>query len=160
MKRFVVFAVLTLAVALVASGTASARPQRQQALSPAEKSLQKQVTALSKSVTTLQKKVVTLNKDLTSVGQYAQAVLLFDECSNAITADTFQGTWTVIDQLASATQAGKTYFGPQTPVDDKNLCSAGFGITRSQVTPPTVAGFSSLLNIVTGSAALARRVTL
>jgi hypothetical protein len=54
----------------------------------------------------------------------------------------------VIDQLSAATQSGKTYFGPQTPVDDtiagQPLCKL-IGVTRSHTPPPTAAPFSALL---------------
>jgi hypothetical protein len=156
MKRFAVLALVTLAVALVASGTAGARTQ---ALTPAEKNLQTQVNALSKKVTALQKSVKTLNTKVNDVGGLAQAAVFLDECSNAVTADALQGTWNVIDQISTATQAGKTYFGPQTPVDDKGICGL-FGINRSQVSPPTVATYASLLGLVSGASALSKRIAL
>jgi hypothetical protein len=156
MKRFAVLALVTLVVALVASGTAGARTQ---ALTPAEKNLQNQVNALSKKVTTLQKTVKTLNTKVNSAGGLAQAAVFLDECSNAVTADALQGTWNVIDQISTATQAGKTYFGPQTPVDDKGICGL-FGISRSQVSPPTVGTYTALINLVAGSSALSKRIAL
>jgi|tagenome__1003787_1003787.scaffolds.fasta_scaffold19294901_1 hypothetical protein len=156
MKRFAVLALVTLAVALVASGTAGARTQ---ALTPAEKNLQNQVNALSKKVTTLQKSVTALNKKVNDVGGLAQAAVFLDECSNAVTADALQGTWNVIDQIATATQAGKTYFGPQTPIDDKGICAL-FGISRSQVSPPTVAPYNALIGLVAGTSALSKRIAL
>jgi hypothetical protein len=156
MKRFAVLALVTLVVALVASGTASASSQ---ALTPAEKNLQAQVNGLSKKVTALQKQVKTLTKNVDTAGGLAQAAVFLDECSNAVTADALQGTWTIIDQIATATQAGKTYFGPQTPVDDKGICAL-FGISRSQVSPPTVGTYTSLLNLVSGSSALSKRIAL
>jgi hypothetical protein len=155
MKRFVVLAVASLTVALVASGTAGARGT---ALTPAEKNLQKQLNAVSKNVTTLQKQVKTLTKGVADAGGLAQAAVLLDECSNAVTADALQGTWTVIDQIATAAQA-KTYFGPQTPVDDHGICAL-FGVTRSQVSPPTVGTYTSLIGLVGGSALLTRHVSL
>jgi hypothetical protein len=157
MKRFAVLALVTLVVALVASGTAGARTQ---ALTPAEKAMQVQLNVVSKKVTALQKQVKTLNTKVNLVGNYAQAVALLVVCSNAVTADALQGTWTIIDQISTATQAGKTYFGPQTPVDDKGICSGGFGISRSQVSPPTVAPYTALINLVAGSSALSKRIAL
>jgi hypothetical protein len=156
MKRFAVLALVTLAVALVASGTAGARTQ---ALTPAEKALQTQLNVVSKKVTALQKQVKTLNTKVTAAGGLAQAAVFLDECSNAVTADALQGTWNVIDQIATATQAGKTYFGPQTPIDDKGICAL-FGISRSQVSPPTVAPYNALIGLVAGSSALSKRIAL
>ena len=132
MKRFAVLALVTLAVALVASGTAGARTQ---ALTPAEKSLQAQLNVVSKKVTALQKQVKTLNTKVNAAGGLAQAAVFLDECSNAATADALQGTWNVIDQLSTATQAGKTYFGTQTSISDAGACT-NLKITRPAVIPP------------------------
>jgi hypothetical protein len=156
MKRFVVLAVACLTVSLVASGTAGARST---ALTPAEKSLQKQLNTVTKDVTTLKKQVKALNKSVKDAGDLGQAAVLLDECSNAVTADALQGTWTIIDQLSAATQAGKTYFGAQTALDDHGICAL-FGITRSQVSPPTVTPYNSLIGLVSGSALLTKRVAL
>ena len=84
-----------------------------------------------------------------SHGRRRSAVaVLFTVCSDEITADALQGTWQVVDQVSAALQAGKTYFGPQTPVTatlgGQDICAGG-GITRSQVLPPTVAGYQALL---------------
>src|SRR5262249_55511457 len=46
---------------------------------------------------------------------------VWSACDVVTTADALQGTWQTIDELSAATQAGKTYFGPQTPVDDTIL---------------------------------------
>jgi hypothetical protein len=70
-------------------------------------------------------------------------------CHDAVIADEFQATWNVIDQIAMATQAGKTYFGPQTSIADKSAC-ASFRITRASIVPPNVAIFSSLVTLLTG----------
>jgi hypothetical protein len=156
MKRLVVLAVACLTVALVASGTAGARGT---ALTPAEKNLQKQLNAVTKDVTALKKQVTTLKKGLTDAQGLGQAAVLLDECSNAVTADALQGTWTVIDQISTATQAGMTYFGAQTAIDDHGICAL-FGITRSQVSPPTIAPFTALIGLVGSSALLTRHVAL
>jgi hypothetical protein len=55
----------------------------------------------------------------------------------------------VIDQISTATQGGKVYFGPQVPLADKGAC-AEFRITRSQSVPPTVSVFSSLVTLLMG----------
>jgi hypothetical protein len=73
--------------------------------------------------------------------------LRFSACGAAITADAFQGTWETIDLLSSATQSGKTYFGPQIPVDatiaGHDACEAR--VIRSQPVPPTTDAFGALL---------------
>jgi hypothetical protein len=72
------------------------------------------VTALEKKVTALQKQS---NLTLGAVG----FLTFWSACDAVTTADALQGTWQTIDQLSAATQAGITYFGPQTPVDDTVL---------------------------------------
>jgi hypothetical protein len=155
MKRLVVLALATFTLALVASGTAGARST---ALTPAERNLQKQLNAVTKQVTALQKQVKTLTKNVNDAGGLAQASVYLNECSTAATADAFQGTWQIIDSIATTAQA-KTYFGPQTAVSDHGICAL-FGISRSQVVPPSVGTFTALENLVSGSGALARRVAL
>jgi hypothetical protein len=158
MKRFVVLAVACLTVALVASGTASARST---ALTPAEKSLQRQLNAVTKDVTVLKKQVKVLQKGVTDAQDLGRAAVYLDVCTAVVTADALQGTWQIIDQIATATQAGKTYFGPQTALNDQGLCSSGFGVTRSQTLPPTIAPFASILGLITGgSAVLTKHVAL
>jgi hypothetical protein len=156
MKRLAVVAALSLVVALAATSTAGARGTE---LTPAEKNLQKQVTGLSKQITALNKQVKTLKKSVADAGGLAQAGVLLAECSNAVTADALQGTWGVIDQIATATQAGKTYFGPQTPLDDGGVCAL-FGVSRSQVSPPSVREYDTLLGLVRQSALVAKHVSL
>ena len=74
-----------------------------------------------------------------------------------ITADNFQSTWQIIDQLASAqTEApGKTYFGPQVPVSDliagQSVCQV-LGAPRTQTLPPSTASFTALLSLLQRSA--------
>jgi hypothetical protein len=156
MKRLVVLALVSLTVALAATTTAGARTTA----TPTEKRLQKQLGTLTKQVTALTKTVNTLKKDLDDTANYAFAVFLLSECNSAITADALQGTWTVIDQISVATQAGKTYFGPQTPVDDKGVCAGALGVNRSQVSPPNVDAYKTMLGFLPQTAALARNISL
>jgi hypothetical protein len=136
-KAFVLCAIVGAAVyaatALSASGP-----------TPIEKTLQKQVKTLTKTVATLKKNQ---SADEAVIG----VTLLFTVCSDEIAADALQGTWSVVDQISSALQAGKTYFGPQTPVtatiQGQDVCASG-GVTRSPVTSgavPTIAGYQALL---------------
>jgi hypothetical protein len=134
-----------VAAGLYATGAWSAAQQ-----TPVEKKLQKDVTVLKAQVKALQanvKKAKTLASDAQDI---ALGVLVLDACSTALTADGLQGTWQVIDQFSAATQAGKTYFGPQTPVSDaiggQPICQL-INVPRSQALPPTVAPFRALLGL-------------
>jgi len=131
-----------IALGLYANGAAAAPP------TATEKKLQKDVATLKAQVKALRsdlKKVKTAAADAQDI---ALGVAIIGACNTAITADGLQGTWQVIDQLSAATQSGKTYFGPQRPVDDsiggQPVCKL-IGVTRAQALPPTSAPFSALL---------------
>jgi hypothetical protein len=144
MRRLAVV-VVALVVGLVGYGAAawSAAPP-----SPTEKKLLKDVKALQTKVTKLQGDVKKLSTRVADVEDASGAAIALGLCNAAITADGLQGSWQVIDQIAAATQAGKVYFGAQTPVNDtfggQSICGA-LGVTRSQALPPTTAAFAKLL---------------
>jgi hypothetical protein len=127
MKRLVPAAVMT-ALALVLAAPA-------QPAAPTNKQLARQVKAL-------QKEVKTLKKQVREARNIALGTLAYAGCSVAVTTDAFQGTWTVIDQVA-----GRSIFGPQVPVSDSGLCAA-LEIQRAPTqVPPNVSVFDSLLRI-------------
>jgi hypothetical protein len=153
MKRIVAFAVVAAALSLPATQAQAAQSAGQPTLAQF-KALQKEVKSLEAQVKNLQKWVPTscttstcaTVRQLTSIVDATFGVII---CHDAVIADEFQATWNVIDQIATATQAGKTYFGPQTSISDAGSCAA-FRITRPAVIPPTVAIFSSLVTLLTG----------
>ena len=140
MKRVILLGAIG-AVALYATVAWSATPP-----TPTEKKLQKDVA-------TLKAQVKALKKSVSDARDIAIGIGIIGACNTAITADGLQGTWQVIDQLSAATQAGKTYFGPQAPVDDSisgvHICGE-IGVTRIQALPPTTASFSALLRLYQG----------
>jgi hypothetical protein len=149
MRRALLVAAAVAAVAAPAGATAANSP------TPAQfQAVQTQVKALQKQVKTLTATVTTLKTHESEVEQLTAATFLFDICEGALTADLVQGTWAVVDQLSSAVQAGKVYFGPQTPIDDtiqgKPVCQL-LGIARSQAVPPTAAPFSALYALLRSS---------
>jgi hypothetical protein len=104
---------------------------------------------LAVRVAALEKKVKALQRDEQQLKVASATELLFSACDMAIAADAFQGTWQTIDQLSSATQSGKTYFGPQSPIDDTvggQAACLRAGVTRSQGVPPSTAVFDALLS--------------
>jgi hypothetical protein len=130
--------VATLTHALATRPTAPAQTPAQIA------ALVRRATALERRVTTLERQLRTARTSITEATQIAAAAIVFGGCSVAATSDAFASTWNVIDQISTATQAGKVYFGPQASVNDFQTCSA-LQITRQQgVVPPTVAVFSAL----------------
>jgi hypothetical protein len=150
MKRIVA---LTLAAAAFAVPAAQAKAASKSAPTLAQfKVLQKQVKALQAQVKSLQKFVPT-SCTTSSCVTLKQATNLLDAtfglfiCHDAVIADEFQATWTVIDQVAATTTTPKVYFGPQTSIADKGACAA-FQITRPAIVPPNTAIFSSLVNLL------------
>lgn len=153
MRRAIVLVGLAAAVgtALYAAGAWSAT-----APTPTEKSLLKDVKTLKSQVKKLQAETKGLKAQAVENEAVAIAAVLLGICETAIVADATQGTWQVIDQLSAASQAGKTYFGAQLPVDDtvagQGVCRA-LGLTRSQAVPPTMAPFNALLSLFRETAA-------
>jgi cell division protein FtsB len=133
------------AVALACAAPAGATTQK---LSPAEQSLQRQITALQKQVKTLKAQVTTLKKQTTTANEIGIAALAFSVCGAAATADTFTATFATIDTLAQGTQ-GKTYIGSQPGVSDQGACQA-LRVPRSTTPPPSVSELSSLLALISG----------
>lgn len=142
MKKLVALtlAVVALVIPVTQAGAAPAAKQAGPTVAQF-KALQKQVTAQQKSIKKLQSEVTDLN-------DFSSALVGVLVCENAVISDAFQGTWNVVDQIATATQSGKTYFGAQTALIDKNACSA-FKISRSQGVPPNVSVFNSLISLLT-----------
>jgi hypothetical protein len=139
MKKLLVIAVCAAvaaaSAAVFADGASSADPT-----SAKIAALQKQVKALQAQVKVLAREQVSLEDQL---------FLNFegDTCLGAQTADLIQGTWGVIDQMATALQQ-KTYFGPQTQTNDYGNCGdlAQPDVPRRQLTvPPTLDAFKLLL---------------
>jgi hypothetical protein len=123
---------------------------------PTEKKLLKDVKTLKSQVAKLQKDDKTLTANLNDLVGGVSLALVLNACTNAVTADAFQGTWQILDQVSAATQAGKTYFGPQTAVSDTlggltaPACQA-LQVIRSQALPPTSAQLDALLGVLRAS---------
>jgi cell division protein FtsB len=148
--KYGAFVVLALVAAIATySATAwSAAPP-----TPTEQKLQRQINTLKTQVSKLQKDDKTLKANVNDLIGGISLALVLNACTNAVTADAFQGTWQVIDQLSTATQAGKTYFGPQTAISDAlsgltaPACQA-VQVVRSQALPPTSAQLDALLGVL------------
>jgi hypothetical protein len=151
MKRVIALALAAVALAIPAAQANAARsagPTLAQV-----KALQKQVAALEKQVKALQKwvpKSCSSKTCITLPSLSANAAFTYEVeiCQQAVISDAFQGTWSVIDQIAQATQAGKTYFGAQTAISDKSACS-NVQLTRATGVPPSAAIFNSLVALLT-----------
>jgi hypothetical protein len=90
---------------------------------PTLRSLQKQIKSLQTQVTKLKKRVSTDENII-------DASLAYSVCSTAVTADTFQDSWTSLDGVFAAHTGWAAYFGAQTPVNDYQACSV-FSVVRA-----------------------------
>jgi hypothetical protein len=117
MKTVIATACVAASIALAAVSLTSV------ASGTATRSTDPQVAALKKRVTKLETSVKALQKTQKLLITVAVANFAGIACTNAITADAFQSTWGVIDQISTATQAGKVYFGPQAPLNDQRSCT-------------------------------------
>jgi hypothetical protein len=104
----------------------------------------KNLVGLQRQVRALQKQVRALNARVKSLESYSGAPFLGATCQAALTADLFQGTWAVIDQVA-----GRTIFGPQTQLNDYGNCAYMRSplVPRPPVqVPPSIAIFNPLID--------------
>ena len=134
MRQVLVLAAVVAVVLLVAlpAGAASTK-------GPTLKSLQAQIKSMQKQVTTLKKRVV--------AGESLQGLTLaYAVCEAAVTADTFQDTFTGLYGYFAG-RSLPPYFGTQTPVNDYQSCPA-FSIVRAHnQSPPNTNILRALLDI-------------
>ena len=128
-KALAVAAVASLAIVPAAGAGASKGPTL--------RSLQAQVKVL-------QKQVKALKKQTTLAENVAVASLAFGACSTAVTADTFQDTFTGVEGHFQHTG---TYFGAQAPVSDYQTCSALQIVRAHNQSPPTTSVLAALLDL-------------
>jgi len=141
MKRWTAIVALIASLVVVVPIALSAAPPNP---------LAKQVAALAVQVKLLQKQTKVLQTQLGVVKDDLGANYDADACSLALTADVFQGTWSVIDQISQATMSGKLFFGAQTALNDQGGCTKTIppiGVTRpaTQV-PGSLTNFQKVIN--------------
>jgi hypothetical protein len=123
------------AVVLLVASPASAGSAK----APTLKSLQAQIKSLQKQVTTLKKKEAV---DESVIG----LTLEYAVCSTAVTADTFQDSFTGLDGYFTA-RSQPTYFGAQTAVNDYKTCSDFEVVRAHNQSPPNTNILRALLDI-------------
>ena len=138
-KLFAIAVLVAIAASVVALATRSGA-NASTAGDPRVAVLQGQVRALQKQVKVL---------SAAAVDEKGQIQVSFAAvtCLGAQTADLVQGTWGVVDQIAQAAQQ-KTYFGPQTQVNDYGNCAKldQPKVPRGAVaTPPSINSLLPLL---------------
>jgi hypothetical protein len=103
----------------------------------------RKIAALQRQVKTLQKQVKTLTRRVAQVDGGVGAAFIGSTCEAALTADLFQGTWAIIDQVA-----GRTIFGPQTQLNDFGNCGSlrNPAVPRPPLqAPPSISVFTPLI---------------
>jgi hypothetical protein len=125
----------TAAVVLLVASPAEASSTK----GPTLKSLAAQVKALQKQVTTLKKRAAT---DESVIG----LTLEYSVCSTAVTADTFQDTFTGLDG-AFAAHSWAAYFGAQSAVNDYKACQDFQVVRAHNQSPPNTNILRALLDI-------------
>jgi hypothetical protein len=138
----------TIAVIALASTAASiagptAKPQASTSTTAA---LDSKLNRLNTRVTKLESRVKKLEKTNKLLVRVAVITLGGLACEAAITADVIQKTWGVIDEIAQTTM-GRTYFGPQAPLNDQKGCT-DISITRNQ--PLLLAPHQDLIDLFYG----------
>ena len=132
MMKIAATLVAALALATIAAPTASAA-------SPTDR----KIAALQRQVKTLQRQVKVLTTRVTLAQNNTVGGFVGSTCLAALTADLFQGTWAVIDQVA-----GRTIFGPQTQVNDHGNCALlrDPAVPRPPLqVPPSITVFSPVI---------------
>jgi hypothetical protein len=142
MKHVLAIAAVAALVALVVAAPAGATK------GPTLKSLQRQITSLQKQVKTLKKRATT---DENAIG----ITLAYSGCVTAVTADTFQDTYSGLDGYFTGHTGFSAYFGAQTPVNDYQLCKVFSVVRAHNLHPPTTSVLGALLDLFkpSGSAA-------
>ena len=125
----------TAAIVLLVASPADASSTK----GPTLKSLAAQVKALQKQVTTLKKRAAT---DESVIG----LTLEYSVCSTAVTADTFQDTFTGLDG-AFAAHSWAAYFGAQSAVNDYKACQDFQVVRAHNQSPPNTNILRALLDI-------------
>ena len=131
------------AVALTGAAAGTAGPSADQKVA----ALEKQVTQMNKLVAKLDVRVKTLEKNNKTLTSVAIAVIAGIACEATVTADAFQTTWGVTDQIAQTAQA-KVYFGPQTPLNDQGSCTDLEIKRQLPAAPPSLASFTALIDFL------------
>lgn len=145
MKAAIAGTIAVIALASTAASTAgpTAKPQASTSNTAALDRKLNRLTARVNKLDTRLKKVEKANTLLLRVAVYTLAGVA---CDAAIAADVFQRTWGAIDEIAQTTM-GRTYFGPQAPLNDQRGCS-DLSIRRNQAL--LLASHQDLINLFYG----------
>jgi hypothetical protein len=149
MKAFIAGGIAAVALANTAVSNAGqiARPQASRV---DVATLQKQLNQMSARVVALEKRVTKLEKTQKVLISFSVGTAAAAACAATVAADAFETTWGVIDGIAGIAQA-KTYFGPQTPLNDQKSCS-DISVARQQigVMPVSLSSFTTVINYLYG----------
>jgi hypothetical protein len=145
MKAAIAGTIVVIALASTAAFAAgpTAKPQASTSSSAALDNKLKRLTVRVSKLETRIKKVEKTNNLLVRVAVYTLAGVA---CDAAINADVFQKTWGAIDEISQTTM-GRTYFGPQVPLNDQKACT-DLELQRNQPLP--LSSHQDLINLFYG----------
>jgi hypothetical protein len=106
--------------------------------------------SLRAQMTKLQRQVKRLKKQVTEARNIAVLGVAYGVCSTAVSADTFQDTYTGLNGYFAA-HALPAYFGAQTPLNDYGACQALSIVRQHNQNPPTTSVMRALLDLFKGS---------
>ena len=129
------------AAASVAGPTAKSQPSTSNTAA-----LDRKLKQLTTRVAKLETRVKNVEKTDRLLVRVAVYTLAGVACEAAISADVFQKTWGVIDEISQATM-GRTYFGPQVPLNDQKGCT-DLELQRNQAL--LLASHQDLINLFYG----------
>jgi len=141
LKRILAALLLLVAFTIPVSGAGAANQAKQ------IKTLHKQVKTLQKQVKTLRTQVKTVNTGLNAIYSIALVNWQATTCTLAMVADTFQATWTALD---NAGISGAPFSTLLTPLDDYGAC-LDLGLTRQMgLSLPSWTAYNSLITFLYG----------
>jgi hypothetical protein len=144
MRRALVTVVIASLAGLVLAAPAAPATPTEKALQRQVAALKKQVTTLGRQVTSLDKQVKTMKTQVDEQDDALGALFALTICGAAMTADAFQGTWGVIDQIAQPALQRTFFTPPAAAVNDLGACNS-LRVPRSQAAPPTLSSFVAYL---------------
>lgn len=137
MKRILAALLLLVALMIPVSSAGAATPQA------------RQIKTLQKQVKTLQKQVKTLNTKANLTYAIALVNWRATTCTLAMVADTFQATWTTLDN-AGITGFGTPFSALLTPLDDYGACFDLGLIRQIGLSLPSWTAYNSLVTFLYG----------
>jgi hypothetical protein len=106
--------------------------------------VEKRIASLERKVNTQAKQIKALQTKANETQALAAVAFVGTVCLVAVTADTIQGTWAVMNQVA-----GRSVLPAAVSLDDKGACNALRIQRQPTQVPPAISVLSALLGFLT-----------